>query len=131
MNQPGKVVGHKSFRDGLGFRHEPIYEAEAAALWAQCEEADARRKERLPDEASAIKALFDAYTRLKDFGWNDAVYCPKDGTVFKVIEAGSTGKHDCIYEGKWPTGSWWILSDGDMSPSRPALFKPLTAEVQK
>jgi hypothetical protein len=118
-----KIVGHKTFQDGYGFRHEPLYESEADALIAQCDAADARRKEAMPDEASAIRALFDAYTRLKDLGWNDPVYCPKDGSVFKVIEAGSTGIHDCIYEGTWPTGSWWIISDGDMWPSRPTLFK--------
>ena len=32
VNVRGRVVGHKTFRDGLGFRHEPLYESEAAAI---------------------------------------------------------------------------------------------------
>lgn len=118
-----RIVGHKTLRDGDGFRHEPLYESEARVLMAQVEAADAKRKELMPDEDAAIRMLFDAYIRLKDFGWRDAIYCPKDGTEFKVIEPGSTGKHDCIYQGTWPDGSWWIVGDGDMSPSRPVLFK--------
>ena len=125
-----RVAGHKTYRDGLGFRHEPLYEDEAAALMAQVEASDARRKELMPDEDAAIRMFFDAYIRLKDFGWRDAVYCPKDGTTFKVIEAGSTGKHDCIYQGDWPNGTWWIVGDGDMSPSRPVLFKAPNAELR-
>jgi hypothetical protein len=129
VNVRGRVVGHKTFRDGLGFRHEPLYESEAAAIIAQCEAAEAKRKELMPDEETAIRMLFDAYQRLKDFGWRDAIYCPKDGTTFKVIEAGSTEKHDCIYQGDWPGGAWWIVEDGDMCPSRPVLFKAPNAEL--
>ena len=125
----GAVVGHKTFRDGLGFRHEPLYESEAKAIMAQVEANEARRKELMPDEDAAIRMLFDAYTRLKDFGWRDAIYCPKDGTEFKVIEAGSTGKHDCIYQGDWPDGTWWIVEDGDLWPSRPILWKPMPSNA--
>ena len=53
----------------------------------------------------------------------EAIYCPKDGTVFSAIEAGSTGIFDCIYEGEWPDGAWWALEVGDMWPSHPILFK--------
>ncbi len=69
-----------------------------------------------------IVKMWNAFQELKRLGWNDAMYCPKDGTHFDVIEAGSTGIHDANYEGKWPTGSWWIY-DGDISPSRPILFR--------
>jgi hypothetical protein len=122
-----KVVGHKTFRadDGNGFRHEPLYEDEADEILARCEAAEKRRNELMPDEQAAIELFFDAWLRLKDFGWNEAIYCPKDRSKFQVIECGSTGKHPCIYEGEWPTGTWWIVSDGDMCPSRPALWKPL------
>jgi len=60
------------------------------------------------------------------------IYCPKDGTTFNVLEAGSTGIFVAHYEGEWPTGSWWIHDEeyGDLSPSRPILFKPLTAAPQ-
>lgn len=83
------------------------------------------RAEKMPDERAAILQMFDAYLRLKELGWKEAVYCPKDGSHFHAIEAGSTGIHDCSYEGKWPDGAWWIY-DGDMWPSHPILFKPKT-----
>ncbi len=119
-----KVVGHKTFKNKDGtFRHEPLYEGEANMIIARAKASEEKRKELMPDEDSAIQMLFDAYTRLKDFGWRDAIYCPKDGSRFKVLEAGSTGKHDCIYEGEWPNGRWWIVEDGDMCPTRPIMYK--------
>ena len=74
-------------------------------------------------ESAAIKQLFEAYQALKLLGWNDAMYCPKDGTWFDAIEVGSTGIHECQYQGTWPTGTWWIAQDGDLWPSRPVLFR--------
>lgn len=118
------VVGHKTLRgeDGRLF-HEPLRKSEADALWAHVEAEKARRAALMPDEEAARKLFFDAWLRLKDFGWNDACYCPKDGRLFDVIEAGSQGIHVCNYEGDWPKGSYWIHSDGDMSPSRPVLYR--------
>lgn len=75
-------------------------------------------------EMSHINRMFEAYRWLKSNGWNDICYCPKDGTYFLAIEAGSTGVHKCVYDGVWPDGRWWILEDGDMSPSMPILWKP-------
>lgn len=119
------IVGHKTLRDGNGLRHVPLHESEAAALLADCEKRAADRAALMPDEEAAIAMFFDAYTRLKELGWNDACYCPKDRSQFLVIEAGSTGQHRCFYEGEWPFGSWWVVDDGDMYPSRPVLFKRL------
>ena len=80
----------------------------------------------MPTERAAIDALWHAYQRLKELGWREAMYCPKDGSTFNAIEAGSTGIHICHYDGKWPTGHWWLHDhDGDLSPSRPIMFKPL------
>lgn len=119
-----KIVGHKTFSDGEGgYRHEPLTEREADALWA---EAEARREKRaadMPTEQDAIKAMFGAWLRLKELGWREAEYCPKDGSVFQVIEPGSTGIHDCSYDGDWPKGTWWIHAENDLWPSRPVLFK--------
>lgn len=118
------IVGHKTFHSvERGFYHEPLTRGEADELIAQIEKREQQRNELMPDEQSAINMLFDAYRRLHDFGWKNAVYCPKDGSEFLVIEPGSTGKHRCIYEGDWPDGTWWIVGDGDMCPSRPVLFK--------
>jgi hypothetical protein len=117
------IVGHTTYHDG---HHEPLRRSEANAIIAASDEAKARRAERMPDEQSAINAMFEAWLRLKELGWNDAVYCPKDGTTFDAIEAGSTGIHQCRYDGDWPKGSWWILGDGDLWPSRPVLFRATT-----
>ena len=127
---PDDVVGHKTFdtgrRDEFGLpihRHEPLTRAEGETIWAACQRAHEDRVARMPDERSALQGLHDAYTRLRDMGWRDAIYCPKDGTSFEVIEVGSTGIHRAHYQGEWPTGSWWIEESGDLSPSRPALFR--------
>lgn len=116
------IVGHKTLRDGS---HVPLRKREADALLARIEASDQQRKASMPDEQSAINALFNAWLRLKDFGWNDACYCPKDGSMFSVLEAGSTGIHEAHYQGEWPNGCHWIHADGDLWPSRPILFKSL------
>ena len=113
------IVGHKTMTDGS---HQPLRKSEADILLARAEAEKAKRAADWPDEQSAINAMFQAWLRLKEMGWRDAMYCPKDGTTFDVIEPGSTGIHPCHYEGDWPTGSWWI-SDGDLWPSRPILFR--------
>lgn len=130
LENPDDVVGHKTFStghtDACGFpllRHEPLTRAEADAILAQAQEAEERRAADMPDAQAALLVLFGAWQRLKELGWREAIYCPKDGSTFLVVEAGSTGIHECIYQGEWPTGSWWIASDGDLYPSRPILFK--------
>jgi len=85
----------------------------------------ANRECEMPDEASAITVLFEAYTRLTELGFKEAIYCPKDGTLFEVIEAGSTGIFKCHYEGKWPDGSYWIHNAGDLLPSNPILYRDI------
>lgn len=82
-----------------------------------------RREAQMPTVDKALLALFNAYQRLKELGFNDIMYCPKDGSVFEVVEIGSTGIHDCHYEGEWPDGSWWVHSAGDLWPSHPVLFR--------
>lgn len=81
------------------------------------------RAEIMPTEQDALSRMFECYKRLKELGWNEAMYCPKDGTVFYAIEAGSTGIHESHYDGEWPNGMWWIHNKGDLWPSRPILFK--------
>lgn len=131
MEKPDDIVGHKTLdsgeRDQHGlpiYRHVPLTRAEADAMLARIEAREHKRAELMPDEKSAIDMLFEAWLRLKELGWREAIYCPKDGSHFQVIEAGSTGIHDCAYQGEWPTGSWWLYGDGDVWPgSRPVLFK--------
>jgi hypothetical protein len=90
---------------------------------AAFEDEQQSRAKRMPAEKDALHVMFDAYQRLKELGWKEAIYCPKDGTVFDAIEAGSTGIFDCYYEGEWPKGYWWILDGGDVWPSQPILFR--------
>lgn len=124
MNDPAQIVGHKTLYDGRGgHRHEPLTKAEADEIMAEIDRRDAKRAADMPTERDAVNALMEAYLRLKEFGWREAIYCPKDGAPFKVIEAGSTGFHDCHYQGEWPEGRWWVHSEGDLWPSRPILFK--------
>jgi len=118
--KPDDIVGHKTMADGT---HVPLTRAEGEALLKAVAAARAKREDLMPDEKAALRMFADAFERLKDFGFCEAMYCPKDGSHFQVIEAGSTGIHDCRYEGEWPKGSWWIHGDGDIWPSRPVLFR--------
>jgi hypothetical protein len=119
------VVGHATWSDGS---HTPIRKDEAEALLSEAERQQAARAERMPTEQDAIAAIFDAYQRLKELDWNDAIYCPKDGSSFDVIEAGSSGIHSCHYDGEWPNGTWWIADAGDLWPARPILYRRTEAE---
>lgn len=119
---PDEIVGHKTPNDGT---HEPLRRSEAEALLAACDADKARRAAAMPSEADAINMLWQAYQRLRELGWREAMYCPKDGREFSAIEAGSSGVHRCHYSGEWPSGRYWI-SDGDLWPSHPILFKSLS-----
>ena len=126
MMKPKKseIIGHKTFSDGAGgFRHEPLTRGEADKMMASIEIARKKRVALMPDEKSALRMMTDAYFRLKELGWREAIYCPKDGTHFDAIEAGSSGMHECFYEGEWPDGHWWMPSEGDLWPSRPILWR--------
>jgi hypothetical protein len=127
-----RIVGHKTFDDGTGgFRHEPLYEDEAQALMASIDAATKSRAELMPDEQAAVRMLTDAHQRLKELGWREAIYCPKDGAPFLAIEPGSSGFHTCSYQGDWPNGHWWVEDAGDVWPSHPCLFKPIAGEKEK
>lgn len=127
------VVGHKTFCDGpLSFRHEPMHASEAEAIMASVKEAKRRRAELMPTEEDAARSMWEAYYRLKELGWRDATYCPRDGRALKFIEAGSSGIHDghCDDQDmahKRPTV--WLHSNGDLWPSQPILYKEIGSNV--
>lgn len=98
---------------------------DADEILEQVDAAQAKRRSELPTERDALTAMWRAHERLRDFGWNDAKFCPKDGTFFHAIEAGSTGIHLCNYDGEWPKGRWWIYYEGDVYPARPILWRPI------
>ncbi|QUT04036.1 hypothetical protein KFK14_12855 [Sphingobium phenoxybenzoativorans] len=89
---------------------------------------DAARAALMPTEQDAINLMHEAYTRLKDLGWREAIYCPKDGSTFDAVEPGSTGIHETHYSGTWPDGHWYCFDGGDVWPSRPVLYCPTEAE---
>lgn len=93
------------------------------SLIAKIDAGKAVRAEKMPDEHAALTQMFEAWQRLNELGWNSAIYCPKDGSEFSAIEAGSTGIHACHYQGEWPKGGWWI-HDGDTWPAHPILWRP-------
>lgn len=92
--------------------------------------ADAARQKRahdMPTEQDALKSMFSAWQRLCELGFRSIDYCPRDGTPFEAIEAGSTGIFHAHYSGVWPDGHWWVEDGGDIWPSRPIMFRPLPA----
>jgi hypothetical protein len=116
-----RIAGFACPMDGTGCK--TLTSEGAEAMWEAAEAAQQERVEKMPEEKDALRAMTEAYTRLKELGWKEAIYCPKDGTVFNAIEPGSSGMHDCSYQGEWPDGKWWIYEQGDIWPSRPCLFK--------
>lgn len=94
---------------------------------------DADKKAKDWREAGEVKLLVqmnEAIEGLKACGWKEAIYCPKDGTRFLAIEAGSTGVFPCYYSGEWPNGSWFAEAHGDLWPSRPVLWKPMPSNYK-
>lgn len=126
MSNEDEIVGHKTFSTGdplHPFRHEPLTRAEADALIAAADAQQKARAEAMPTEQDAVRAMSNAFQRLRELGWKEACYAPT-GTALKLIEPGSSGIHDGHAEGEWPDKSFWISADCDLWPSRPCLFKP-------
>lgn len=132
LENPADIVGHKTFdtgtRDEHGFpimRHEPLTRAEGEAMWESAKAAEAKRAADMPDEKAAIRALWNAQQRLKELGWREGCYSPRDGTRFRIVELGSTGIFDCDCHGEWPDCTWTSYDEHDAYPSSkpPILFK--------
>ena len=104
-----------------------VSQMESEALFANIQATIAKRAADMPTEEDAMAAMQEAFERLKDLGWKEAMYCPKDGTLFLAIEPGCSTAGVCQYLGTWPTGRYWMHAGGDLWPSRPALFKPIDA----
>lgn len=101
------------------------------AVWQRALAEKAKRAADMPDAKAALRQMMDAYLRLKELGWREAIYCPKDGTVFEAIEPGSTGIFRTHYAGDWPTGGWWAEDGGDLWPASPCLFRPIEASAER
>lgn len=103
--------------------HVPLPSEQAQKIYDAAMAARSKRAADMPDVETALRVMTEAYHRLEELGFRNAVYCPKDGSAFEVIEAGSSGIHRCSYHGDWPTGSWWVEDNGDLWPSRPILYR--------
>lgn len=97
-------------------------------FFAKADSHRLRLAEEMPTEADCLRVLANVSLRLRDLGWNDAIYCPKDGSVFDAIEFGSTGIQDCHYSGEWPDGGWWAADGGDLWPSHPIMYRKRRAQ---
>lgn len=125
MHSDDEVVGHKTFYDEHGeLSHKPLTQGEADRIMADIKERDIKRRKLMPDEQSAIDMMFEAYLRLKELGWNDAIYAPKNGKTYNCIEMGSTGIHQGYTE---ESGRRWTIDHGDLWPSHHVLFKLVVA----
>ncbi len=104
---------------------------EAKTLWEASEAAQQKTAADFPTFEITLRELSRAFHRLRDFGWREGIYCPKDGSEFEVIEAGSTGIFRCRYDGTWPEGMWMTFDDSDVYPSSsPPLMFRLLPEAQ-
>jgi hypothetical protein len=122
MSDEPEFVGWKTLSDGT---HVGLTAAEGAAIWEESERRRTDRAARMPDEKSALNAMFEAFDRLREIGWREGMYAPKDGTMFQIIEGGSTGIFECSYSGEWPNGYWITYADGETycSSSAPLLYR--------
>jgi hypothetical protein len=93
-------------------------------ILADIEANDNLAAEVLPTEKECLNALCYIERRLKKLGFSDALYAPKDGSNFQMIEFGSSGIHEGFYEGEWPHGGFQVLcGDGDTGPSHPIMYR--------
>ena len=133
MEKPDDIIGHKTFdtgeRGALGlpiYRHEPLTRAEGEALLQAAVAREKARAEEMPDDKAALHQMFEGYQRLKELGWKDAIYAPKDGTEIDVIEAGSTVIHKVAWRsfGHAPLDSCGCFFSAEEGwRSRPILFR--------
>lgn len=93
------------------------------ALRNQVASEKQRLAQLIPDEAAALQMIATAMHRLGDLGFKPAVYCPKDGTLFEAVEAGTLEIIECFYLGKWPDGSWIAVDQDDAASCYPILFR--------
>ena len=98
---------------------------DSETLFASIQATIAKRAADMPTEEDAMVAMQEAFERLKELGWKEAIYCPKDGTLFWAMEPGCSAAGVCQCLGEWPKGHWWMHSGGDIWPSRPILWKPI------
>ena len=122
MTDDEKYHGHATMDDGT---HVALTEEVAKSLWdaAMKRKADAARD--MPTTKDALKVMHRGHSRLRDLGWKDGIYCPKDGEPFAMIQFGSTGIFEGWYMGEWPDGR--VDSCDYLNHPHGLMWKPLAA----
>lgn len=94
------------------------------------EDKSAARAQSMPTEKDAIRAMYEAWTRLKELGWREGEYMPKDGKRYAGIQSGSTGIHAFTARPLEAGGTMYEVYDGDIWPTRtpPVVFRPWKTE---
>lgn len=87
------------------------------------ESAEKEKPQREAWAAPQMAEICRLTTELRNAGWRDAHFCPKDGTPFLAWEPTMRTPYPCHYTGEWPDGTWWAHMHGDVWPARPVLFK--------
>lgn len=116
MDEDHDYHGRMTLSDGSHFE---LSSDEAKSLWDYMKRVEAERAERMPDTRSALAALVSAEQRMKELGWRDSRYCPRNGS-FAVCEIGSTGI--------WAASRWDTYihyGDSVSSPGSHMFWKPL------
>jgi hypothetical protein len=109
--------------DKAALRH--ITMSSIIEVFASLKAEEILRAYDMPTDQSAIHTLLQAHTRLHELGWQDAVFCPKDGSTFEALEAGSSESGLCHYRGEWPKGRWWMQEHGSHWQAYPILWRPV------
>jgi len=65
---------------------------------------------KTPEETQFLAAMFQAYDDLRNLGWRESMYCPRDRSTVLLISAGTTG----IFEGYRDEEGWFWCYDGDV-----------------
>lgn len=112
--------GHATAADGT---HVLLSEKDAQEIWAYVEQQKVIREVSMPTTADALAIRSQARERMRELGWRDGCYCPKDGTPFAAIQHGSTGIFTATMTEEWPYG-WANLEDEGCHPSG-FLWKPI------
>lgn len=91
------------------------------AILAEEDVAKAKRSTDFPTEFDCLRSMQQAFYRLRDLGWNEAVYAPKDGRAFEAVVFGCAKPMTCQYVGD----VCFAQEAGDLWPCRPSLFRPI------
>lgn len=94
-------------------------------LMDEVDAARARRADSMPTEKDAIRAMFQAFTRLQELGWREGRYMPTNGERHAGIQVGSTGIHAYYATPREDGfGARYEIHDGDIWPTgAPIMFR--------